>query len=86
MGILKRKAEKNGSIVVRVPESATKEYATLREIADANGFDLAGALTDTVLDWLKRVRKELGVTNLETEKLSVRKASTAIVNGSGERA
>jgi hypothetical protein len=59
---LKKKPEKNGTIAVRVPLSAQKEFAVLRKIADGKGVDLSGSLTDTVLAWLKQARKELGIT------------------------
>lgn len=62
MALLKKKAEKNGTIAVRVPESAQKEYAALRQVADRSGYDLAGSLTATVLNWMKQARKELGIT------------------------
>jgi hypothetical protein len=81
MSVLKRKAEKNGSITIRVPLSAQQKLASLRPAADRAGFDLAGSLTDHVLAWLKQVEKELG----NTEGLSGRRPRVT-VNGSGEHA
>jgi hypothetical protein len=69
---LKKKAEKNGSIAVRVPKSAQNEYVALRKIGDGKGVDLSGSLTDLVLAWLKTARKELGIA----ERSEVTKAQS----------
>jgi hypothetical protein len=81
MALLKKKPEKNGTIAVRVPESAQKEYAALRQVADGSGFDLSGSLTDTVLNWMKQVRKELGVAGAQaTEREVVARQSNGLLH------
>ena len=59
MSLLKRKAEKTTTISIRIPISAKDQMTTLKPIADAAEFDLAGSLSDAVVKWLKDVSKEL---------------------------
>jgi hypothetical protein len=60
MALLKRKQEKTTTISVRVPMSVKEQMDTLRQLADANGFDLSGSLTDAVTKWTRQVYEELG--------------------------
>jgi len=86
MALLKRKPETSKVLSVRIPQSAHKEFDELKALADAKGFDLRGSLTDAVLQWIKQARRELSGNTGETEGLSVHKACSMTVNGSGERA
>jgi hypothetical protein len=85
MGVLKRKPEQMKSIGVRVPLSIHKEIATLRKLADENGFDLGGSLTDAVVRWTKQVRDELesGNGSASRNNLSAGKARGAVLDGGG---
>lgn len=82
MALLKRKAEKSGTISVRIPESAKIEMKHLRGVADARGFDLAGSLTDAVVKWIKQLREELGAD--DGNALSARKAGAAVSLANGK--
>ena len=85
MALLKRKPETSKVLSVRIPQSAHQEFDELQALADAKGFDLRGSLTDAVLQWIRQARRELGGSAGETEGLSVHKARSMTVNGSGER-
>jgi hypothetical protein len=84
MGLLKRKAEANDTLSIRMPASAKREVLELRSLAEEKGFDLTGSLTDAVLAWVKRVRKELTRLEHKRESLSASEARGAVLNGSGE--
>ena len=85
MALLKRKRETSKVLSVRIPQSAHQEFDELQALADAQGFDLRGSLTDAVLQWIRQARRELGGSAGETEGLSANKARSMTVNGSGER-
>ncbi len=81
MALLKRKAEPNETISIRVPVSVKREVLALRSRAEQKGFDLTASLTDAVLQWLRQARKELSGTAAETEGISAQKAHDAVING-----
>jgi len=85
MALLKRKPETSKVLSVRIPQSAHQEFDELQALADAQGFDLRGSLTDAVLQWIRQARRELSSNAGETESLSAHKARSMTVNGSGER-
>ena len=59
MALLKRKAEKTDTISIRIPLSVKDQIEMLRQIADANGFDLTASLSDAVIKWTRQVAEEL---------------------------
>jgi hypothetical protein len=40
----------------------------LRQLADANGFDLTGSLSDAVIKWVRQVSEELQATAAAVHK------------------
>jgi hypothetical protein len=71
MALLKRKQEKTVTISVRVPVSAKELIDADRALAEAQGYDLSGSLTDAVVKWAKQVHEEL--TNTASAPSSVHK-------------
>jgi hypothetical protein len=59
MALLKRKAEKTDIISIRIPLSVKDQIEMLRQLADANGFDLTASLSEAVIKWTKQVAEEL---------------------------
>jgi hypothetical protein len=59
MGLLKRKEEKTEVISVRVPGSAKGELDELRQRAEADGFDLAGSMSEAVVRIIRQIGAEL---------------------------
>jgi hypothetical protein len=59
MGLLKRKAEKTDIISIRIPLSVKDQIEILRELADAQGFDLTASLSEAVIKWTRQVAEEL---------------------------
>ena len=78
MALLKRKAEPNETISIRVPASVKHEMVALRPLAEEKGFDLTASLTDAVLQWVRQIRKELGGADAKPDG-----AVTAQSNGLG---
>lgn len=80
MALLKRKAEPNETISIRVPASVKHEMLALRSLAEEQGFDLTGSLTDAVLQWIRQIRKELGGVTMRGNGLEHDRES----NGAGK--
>jgi hypothetical protein len=59
MGVLKTKAERSGTVTVRVPASIKTEIDRLREMTNAAGFDLNATLTEAVVKTTRQIRAEL---------------------------
>jgi hypothetical protein len=59
MALLKRKAEKTDILSIRIPLSVKDQIEMLRQLADAQGFDLTGSLSDVVIKWVRQVSEEL---------------------------
>jgi hypothetical protein len=59
MGLLKRKTEKTDTISIRIPLSVKDQIEILRELADAQGFDLTASLSEAVIKWTRQVAEEL---------------------------
>jgi hypothetical protein len=68
MALLKRKAEKTEIISIRIPLSVKDQIEMLRQLADANGFDLTASLSEAVIKWTKQVAEELQQLTPATHK------------------
>jgi hypothetical protein len=68
MALLKRKAEKTDIISIRIPLSIKDQIEMLRQLTDANGFDLTASLSEAVIKWTRQVAEELQQQALAAHK------------------